>query len=199
MGLFKSREERKIERSMEIKKGVNTVKRTIRDLAKNERDYIEKAKRARQLGSKGQLALLRDTVRKTMGQRMLLERQLLAIETAEQMKNQAETYGQFARSMNAVSKAIAEVFQATDMNQVTQDFEKAMSRAQNMEERMELFLDMTADSMGTSEGAGAELVSDAELDQLIDGKVAAEEGAGLDATISEGLSQIERELKPEKE
>lgn len=199
MGLFKSREERKIERSMEIKKGINTIKRTIRDLAKNERDYIEKAKRARQLGSKGQLALLRDTVRKTMGQRMLLERQLLAIETAEQMKNQAETYGQFARSMTAVSKAIAEVFEATDMNRVTQDFEKAMANAQTMEERMELFLDMTSDSMGTAEGAGAELVSDAELDQLIDGQVAAEEGSGLNAAISQGLSEIERELKPEKE
>jgi hypothetical protein len=33
MGIFKSKEERRIERDIEVRKGVNSLKRNIRDLA----------------------------------------------------------------------------------------------------------------------------------------------------------------------
>ena len=45
MGLFKSKEERKLERDMEIRKGINELKRNVRGLEKHEKDYLKKAKR----------------------------------------------------------------------------------------------------------------------------------------------------------
>ena len=47
MGMFKSKEEKRIERDIECRKGVNSLKRNIRDLAKHEFSYIQKAKKAR--------------------------------------------------------------------------------------------------------------------------------------------------------
>ena len=47
MGWFKSKEERGIERDIEVRKGINSIKRNIKQLRKHEKSYIEKAKRAK--------------------------------------------------------------------------------------------------------------------------------------------------------
>ena len=47
--MFKSKEEKRIERDIEVRKGVNSLKRNIRDLAKHELSYIFKAKKARKI------------------------------------------------------------------------------------------------------------------------------------------------------
>ena len=56
MGLFKSKEERKLERDMEIRKSLSEIKRTIRGLEKHETDYIKKAKRAKKLAARNKKA-----------------------------------------------------------------------------------------------------------------------------------------------
>ena len=195
MGLFKSREERKIERNIEIRKGINSIKRQINKLEKHEREYLDKAKRAKRLGSASQLGFLKQTLKKTMGQRVLMERQMLNIETACQIKDQAEAHGQFAGAMTAISRSIGEMFKQTDLAKTQMQFEKAMARAQNMEERMDMFLDISAQSMFGAEGAtGGELVSDDQIDNLISEEIAHEESSEIGGEIAEGLSEIEREL-----
>lgn len=197
MGLFKSKAERKMERDLEIRKGINHVKRQIRDLERNEKDYITKAKRARKMGAKDQFSFLRNTLKKTASQKILLERQLLNIETAYQIKNQAEAHAQFAKSMNAVSSSIAETFGATDLAETQKDFETALMKAESMEQQMEIFLDSVSSSLGMEPSASADLVSDEEIDQMVEGEVVHEEGEPLDAEIADGLKEIEKELGKE--
>ena len=48
MPLFKTREERRIEREIEVRKGINAIRANIRDLERNEKEYLAKAKRAKQ-------------------------------------------------------------------------------------------------------------------------------------------------------
>ena len=195
MALFKTKEERRIERQIEVRKGINAIRRNIRDLEKNEAEYIEKAKRAAQLGSTEQLSFLKQTLKRTAGQRRIMERQLLNIETALQIKNQAEAHAQFASSMNAVSHAIADAFGSTDLTQTQQEFERAMAKAESLEQQMEVFLDMSSSSMFGYEGAGSDVVSDAEIDRMIDDEVLAEESRSeLDASIVDGLDAVRREL-----
>ena len=195
MGIFKSREERKIERSIEIRKGISGIRRQINSLEKHEREYLQKAKRAKRLGGASQLNFLKQTLKKTMSQRVLMERQLLNIETACQMKDQAEAHGQFANAMNAISQAIGEMFKQTDLAKTQVQFEKAMAKAHSMEERMELFLDISAQSMLGAEGeTSSELVSDEQIDNLISEEIAHEEGAQIDGAVAEGLKEIEKEL-----
>ena len=197
MGLFKSKAERKMERDLEIRKGINHIKRQIRDLDRNEKDYITKAKRARKMGANDQFSFLRKTLKKTASQKILLERQLLNIETAYQIKNQAEAHAQFAKSMNAVSHSIAETFGATDLAATQRDFEQALMKAESMEQQMEIFLDSVSETMGMDPTSSADLVSDEDIDQMVDAEIVHEEGEPLDAEISEGLKEIEKELGKE--
>ncbi|MCZ6691513.1 MAG: hypothetical protein O7H41_18135 [Planctomycetota bacterium] len=197
MGLFKSKAERKMERDLEIRKGINHIKRQIRDLDRNEKDYITKAKRARKMGANDQFSFLRKTLKKTASQKILLERQLLNIETAYQIKNQAEAHAQFAKSMNAVSHSIAETFGATDLAATQRDFEQALMKAESMEQQMEIFLDSVSETMGMDPTSSADLVSDEDIDRMVDAEIVHEEGEPLDAEISDGLKEIEKELGKE--
>ena len=138
MGLFKSKEERRIERDIQVRQGIAQIRRQITALAKNEKEFLAKARRAKQIGAPDQISFLRQTLRRTMAGRLQMERQLLAIETAAQIKNQAESYSVFAKSMTAVSRSIGEVFGSTDLVRTQHDFEKAMAQAQTMEQRMKI-------------------------------------------------------------
>ncbi len=168
MGIFKSKEERRIARDMEIKKGIQRMKRQIRELGKSEEEWLEKARRASRIGAGDQLGFIRKSLKATTAQRRMLERQMLTIEAAYQMKNQAESFAVFAESMGVVSKSINEVYKTTDLESTQRNFEHAMMQAETMGQRMDLFLDMTKDSLFEQDSAtGEQLVTDEEIDQMI--------------------------------
>ena len=197
MSLFKSREERRLDREVEIRKGINLIKRNIRELKQNEKEYLEKAKRAKQLGSKDQFGFLKKAVKRAAGQRILMERQLLSIETANQIKNQAEAHSQFAKAMMAVSRSIAEMFGSMDLGKTQAQLEKALAKSETMEERMDIFLDVSSRSLFDWESGEEEVISDSEIDELIDREIAAEESGSVDHEIQEGLDEIQKELGKE--
>ncbi len=195
MGLFKSKEERKLERDMEIRKGINELKRNVRGLEKHEKEYIKKAKRAKQIGALDQLSFIKKTIKQTAAQRRALERQLLAIETAAQRKNQIEAHGQFAKSLAMVSKSIAEVYGDVNWVETQKNFEKAMAQAETFEQQVDLFLEASQETMFNEAAYSEDLVSDEEIDKLIESEVAHEESKAVDAEIDKGLGEIEKELK----
>ena len=168
MGIFKSKEERRLQRDMEIKKGIQRIKRQLTDLGRNEEERLEKARRAQRMGANDQLAFIRKSLKATATQRRAIERQLLTIEAAFQMKNQAESYATFAESMGVVAKSINDVYKNTDLEKTQRNFEHAMMQAETMSQRMDLFLDMSKDTLFSGETAsGEQLVSDEEIDQMI--------------------------------
>lgn len=194
MGLFKSKAERKLERDMEIRRGINECRRTIRGLERHEKEYLKKAKKARSIGAQDQLAFIKKTLKQTAAQRRSLERQLLAIETAAQRKNQMEMQGQFARSLATISKSIAEVFGDINWAEVQHNFEKAMMQAESFEQQAELFLEASQETMFSEAAHSEDLVKDEEIDALIDSELAHEEAREIDKEIEQGLGEIEREL-----
>ena len=168
MGIFKSKEERRIARDMEIKKGIQRIRRQMKELQKSEEEWLEKARHAARIGANEQLAFVRKSLKATTFQRRMLERQLLTIEAAFQMKNQAESFAVFAESMGVVSKSINEVYKTTDLEATQKNFEHAMMQADTMSQRMDLFLDMSKDSLFETDSVGGEqLVTDDEIDQMI--------------------------------
>ncbi len=198
MGLFKSPEDRRIERELSIRKGINSIRRNIRDLERNEKQYLDKARRALQMGSQDQVQFLKSALKRSAVQKRAMERQLLNIETALQIKNQAEAHSEFATAMNALSKSISEMFGSTDFVRTQKDFEKAMMQAQTMEERADLFLESSSSSLFGYEGSGDDLVSDEEIDRMIEDEAVAEESKSeLDDAIDKGLEDVRKELGKE--
>jgi hypothetical protein len=179
---------------MEVRKGLAAMKRQIKALEKHERDYLVKARRAKSLNDGSQLNFLKGTLRRTAAQRRMLERQLLSLETAQQLKNQAEIHSTFAKSMNAVSNAISDAFGQTDLEKTQGDFEKAVARAESMEQRMDLLLEMGEEMMSAEPVAADEVITDDELDRLIEGGSAEKEGSAFDEEIAERLKKLDKEL-----
>ena len=197
--MFKPKEEKRIERDNEVRKGVNSLKRNIRELAKHEGSYILKAKKARRIGDQSQYDFLKRQLKKTAGQRRMRERQLLSIETAVQIKNQAESDADFAKSMGSVAKAVSDVYGSVDFAKTQKNFEKAMMQAETLQQQMEIFLEMTQEHVMSGEVEGEDqVVSDAEIDKMLDEEVVHEEGGGVDKDIEKGLNDIQDELDRER-
>lgn len=195
MGFFKSKEEKRIERDIQIRKTLGLFGRQVKSLVESERVYLGNAKEALQISAKQQYELAKKALKQTLAQRRRLEQQLLTLKIATQMRNQAESHVEFAKTLNVVSKTIADAFGSADLLQTQKDFEKAMSRARTMEERMDIFLETSSDSMFAE--AEEDVVSDEEIDKLIEGKVAHEE-VEIDDEITRGLSEVANEISKDK-
>ncbi|MBI4604707.1 MAG: hypothetical protein HY721_22320 [Planctomycetes bacterium] len=194
MRLFKSKEERRIERNIQIQKTLGLFAAQIKKLKGQQEAYIAAAREARRVNAPQQCELAKKALKQTLGQRRRLEHQLLTLRIATQMKEQAETHAEFAKALRAVSKTIGAMFGAADMVRTQRDFEVAMAKAQSMEQRIDLFLASSAPVLA-GEGTGEEeVVKDEEIESLIAAEAAHAERAA-DADIDRGLKEVRDALE----
>lgn len=195
MGWFKSEDEKRLEREIEMKRTIAQIKKNIREQVDFTKSYVEQAKRAKRIGDLATLTQLKSLIKKTATVVKMRERQLLSLEMTLQIKKQAESDSEFAKAMSTFAQSIASVYKSVDYVQVAKQTEEAFQRANTIQERMQLMLDMTQDSINTNMEGSTDLVSDKDIDKMIDDQVMAEDGQKLDAEISKGIKQIEDELK----
>lgn len=193
MGIFKSKDERKMEREVRIRQGIREIEKSIRQQGKFQDEFIGSAQRARRIGDAGQYQFIRNALKKTATIKKMLERQLLAIKNALLIKQQAEANAAFARSMGEMSREISRLFGETDLAKTAAQWERAVAQAQTMEQRMEIFLEAIEDMAEQDVAASAPIVSDEEIDRMIEADVLAAEKKELDDL--KGLAgEIETEL-----
>ncbi len=195
MGLFKSKDERRLESQMKIRQGMRAIEKSIRQQEKFAEDFIKNAQHAKKIGDEGQYQFIRSALKKTAAVKKMLERQLLAIKNAMLIQQQAAASQQFAESMNLMSGEIARVFGEMDLTRTQAQWERAVAQAGSMEERMEVFLDSMEDSAlsGGATGVREEAVSDDEIDRMISADVLAAEKTEL-GKLDELESEITKEL-----
>src|SRR5687767_292628 len=127
MGLFKSKDERRIEREMKVKSGLRSIERSIRQQEKFADDFIKNARRAKQIGDEGQYQFIRGALKKTAAVKKMLERQMLAIKNAMLIQQQAHASQEFAQSMNLMAQEIGRVFGEMDLTQTQAQWEDRKS------------------------------------------------------------------------
>jgi hypothetical protein len=195
MGLFKSKDQRRVEREMKIRTGLRAIERSIRQQEKFADDFIKNAQHAKKIGDEGQYQFIRSALKKTAAVKKMLERQLLAIKNAMLIQQQAAASQQFAQSMGLMAGEIGRIFGEMDLTRTQAQWEKAVAQAGSMEERMEIFLDSMEESAisGGVSTAREELVSDAEIDRMIEADVLAGEKTEL-GKLDELESEIAKEL-----
>jgi hypothetical protein len=197
MALFKSKDEKRIERNIQIQKTLGVFAGQIKKLKAQESAYIAAGREAKRVAAPQQLELAKKALKTTMAQRRRLDQQLLTLKIAVQMKEQAETHAEFAKALRGVSKTIADMFGSADMVKTQRDFELAMAKAQSMEQRVDLFLSSASGTMLGEELGGGEIVTDEEIDKLVEAEAASAERTA-DAEIDKGLKEIQNELSREK-
>src|ERR1041384_3800674 len=115
MGLFKSKDERRIEREMKIRQGLRSIEKSIRQQEKFSEDFIKNAQHARKIGDEQQYQFIRGALKRTASVKRMLERQLLAIKNAMLIQQQAQASQQFAESMGIMAREIGRVFGELDL------------------------------------------------------------------------------------
>ena len=174
MALFKSEEDRRIERDIKIRQGVRRMEKAIREQNKFTDEFIRNARRAREIGDDAQYQFIRNSLKKTATMKRILERQLLSVKNALLIKRQAEAGADFAKSMGMMATEINQLFGQTDLAKTQADWEKAMIQSQSMEERMDMFLDSIEDIAADDVAATADKVSDEDIDRMIEAEAHAE-------------------------
>ena len=175
MGLFKSNEERRIERDIKIRQGIRRIEKAIREQGKFTDEFVKNARRAKEIGDTAQYQFIRNTLKKTAAMKRVLERQLLSVKNAMIIKKQAEASADFAGAMGMMASEIGKLFGETDLVKTQADWEKAMVQSQTMEERMGVFLDTIEDvAEQDAEMSTADTISDEEIDRMIEAESEAE-------------------------
>ena len=194
MGLFKSKQERRIEREMKIRAGLKGIERAIRQQEKFAADFIKNAQHAQRINDTQQYTFIRQALKRTAGMKRLLERQLLCMKNAMLVSEQAQATQQFCQSMELMSRQITDVFASVDMTKSQAQWQSAMNKATSLEQRAELFLDSIETGPTTdSPAADSTAITDDEIDRMINADVLAEQHSEL-ASLNELDQQITREL-----
>jgi len=192
MGLFKSAEERRIERDIKVRQGIRRIEKSIREQTKFQEEFIKNARDAKRVGDTAQYAFVRGSLKKTAAIHRMLERQLLVVKNALLVKRQAEASSDFASSMGVMSAEIGRLFGETDLTRTQAAWEKAMAQSQSMEERMALFLENIEGIAAQDADNADSVVSDDEVDTMIEAEERAEKQQELDrnATLRAELDAL---------
>jgi len=176
MGLFKSKEERRVERDIKIRQGIRRIERSIAEQNKFSDEFVKNARQAKEMGDMQSYQFIRTSLKKTATIKRMLERQLLAVKNALLIKRQAEATADFSGAMAMMAKEVSRMYGDTDLIKTQTDWEKAMLQSETMEERMSLFLDGMEDSAAMDASSSAfDAVSDDEIDRMISAEEQADE------------------------
>lgn len=168
MGLFKSKDERRLERDIKIRQGIRRIEKAIAEQNKFTDEFVRNARHAKQIGDNASYTFIRNSLKKTATIKRLLERQLLAVRNALLIKRQAEASADFAGAMATMAREVSRLYGDTDLVKTQTDWEKAMLQSQTMEERMQMFLDsIESGAAADVSAAPVEAISDDEIDRMI--------------------------------
>ncbi len=189
MGLFKSKEERRMERDIKIRQGIRRIEKSIAEQNKFMDEFLKNARHAKQIGDMQSYHFIRNSLKKTATIKKMLERQHLAIKNALLIKRQAEASADFANAMSMMASEVGKLYGDTNLTQTQMDWEKAMLQSQSMEERMQMFLDGMEDGAAQDIAASNEAITDDEIDRMLEAEEQVE-----DAREAQQMSDLRAEL-----
>lgn len=195
-GFFERRRQAKeIDREIKFKQGLSRIRNYVKKCQTAQKKYWELGKRALSLGDRQQFENVARTYIQ-MGETInRWERYLVAMETVAVQKDQVKATGEFAKSMSAMSESMMAGAKPEDITKVQMEMERALSRAQTLDETLSAVMEASNDTIFSSEGLSDKSLEDIENAMKMD--ISREEGGTLDARIASGLNKIEEAMKKE--
>ncbi len=171
--LWKSREEKEIERKIRINRAKAALQRYIESLEALSRKIMEQGKEAARLGDR---ELLRRQARKyfIVNQRIRqTKRLLLLMEEAELQRELVKASSRFIEFSKDIVSSIAEGPSASEIVRTQMRLEEALAKAESVEEALNTVLDLTSEGILTSKALGEKELS--ELMRLMEEEARSEE------------------------
>jgi len=148
---WKSKEEREIERKVRMRKAKMALKQYISNLENLKRKIFLQGKEAAKLGDE---ALLRRSAMKYLALEERIKqakRLLLLMEEAEIQRELVKVSANFIQFSRDIVESIAEGPGAEDVAKIQVEFEKAMTKVENLDEALTTMLDLTSESILTGD------------------------------------------------
>ncbi|MCL4205619.1 MAG: hypothetical protein KJ000_24320 [Pirellulaceae bacterium] len=191
--LFKSKQQRELEREVAIQRALGLHRQHAAKLQQHERQYMEKAVRAKRAGDKVNFERLCRMTAQTTNERRAIESQLLYFETILQTRDKVRLFKDFAGGMKAMAKSIGDVFREFDAEDILKDVETALAQSGQLETTMSLVLDRISSSQMTGATITNGITAE-DIERIITEQDTADR-TNIDKEIEAGLKAIERELK----
>ena len=143
--LWKSKEEKEIERKVRMRKAKMALKQYINNLENFKRKIFLQGKEAAKLGDEN--LLKRSAVKYLVLEQRIKQakRLLLLMEEAELQRELVKVSADFIQFSKDIVKSIAEGPRAEDVAKIQVEFEKAMGRVENLDEALSTMLDLTSE------------------------------------------------------
>lgn len=195
-GFFENRRQTKeIEREVKFKQGLSRVRSYVQKCHQAQKKYWELGKRSLKLGDKQQFENVAKAYLRTGEMVTRWERFLVAMETVSLQRDQVKVTGEFAKSMGALSNSMMAGASPQDITRMQMELERALTKAHTLDETLAAVMDVTSDTIFTSEGLSEESLQ--QVETAMKGEAEHEEGETLDDRISAGLRRIEEEMRKE--
>ena len=194
MALFKSKQEKEIEKKMLVKRTINTMNKQINALEEQKKVFVEKAKTAKKNGLEAQYNLALTGYKMTLLQQKRAQEMLLNFEITSQMKDMTMMTKEFLGGMSVLSKEMARLADEKEFIKVQKQFELAMGNAERQAEQMDMFLETSQDTFKSAQGS-TDSIDDKEIKEMIDRQAGLDEFG--DDAIDKELEELQKKMNAE--
>jgi hypothetical protein len=190
---FEQRKERKeAQRELKIRQAKVSIRRHLANQRKMSQRLWTLGKRALSLQDEAQFQRIGRLYLKTQEDVERWERYLLTFETLEARRDQAKATTAFLNALKAMNESLVEAASPQAMAGLQRDLAEGLARAETLEERLAVMMEISEDTLVGGEGDDERL---RELEHVMSTEVEQEEADLYDARIQEGLRKIRDEMQ----
>jgi len=189
MGLFKSKQQKELEKKMLIKRTINAMNKQINKLEDQKQVFIDAAKRAKERDLDAQYHLALSGYKMTVQQQRRAQEMLLNFEITAQMRDVTMMTTEFLHGMSDISKEMTKLADAKEFAKIQAQFETAMAAVETQTDQIDNFMEMSQETFYNAGKDKSGKMTDAEFEKFI------EEQASLEGLSNDSIEKEINELK----
>jgi hypothetical protein len=195
MGLFKTSQQRQMDRELQIRRSISRIERFIRESKKLQQKYWDMGKQALKLGDRDRFKQVASTLTFAKQRTSFWEKSLLKLEAMRTAGKESEVMGELLKGVDALTMSIMRSASPQELTAMQTKMERANIAWENRQELLSLSMDSESNAV-----LGCQELDDHALDELakqMGSEAAIEEGDALDDRISQGMKNLEEEMRKE--
>ena len=196
--MFKWLEQRKqaqqIERDIKVRQGKKRIRKHIEQQQRMQRKLWALGKRALQLDDQAQFSTIGKQILWTRNDISRWQRYALSLETLEARRDQVLASAEFMTTLQSLADSMLAGANPQALIKTQADIEKGLARAQSLDERLSMFMDMADDMVFSLDLSDVGDLHDIEA-ALRDDVRQLDSHTDLDAAVEAGLAGIRAKLE----
>ena len=195
MGLFKSKQQKELEKKMLVKRTINTMNKQINKLEDQKQVFVDAARRAKEKDLQAQYNLALSGYKMTVQQQRRAQEMLLNFEITAQMKDVTMMTSEFLHGMSDISKEMTKLADAKEFAKIQAQFETAMLAVETQTDQIDNFMEMSQETFYNAGKDKTGKMTDEEFAKFIDEQASMD---GLsDANIDKEINELKKKIDAE--